>query len=226
MDPAIIAAVITTPTAVIAAAAAYAAGRAQARAAHHGPIDAVRRQHQRDAYAALTRAAWSYLGSAGLVKHLVEQVNRARLNDRELTPEARARLWGMWDRTSLSRDDVADVLAPADIPPAIGRALRWLERVSPTWRQDIHDANKIDDVAHAESVVALEGPDHLAELAERIRRQAVSVQHCWATAAFTPFKPLLRQEMECEVPLDKMLADLKESIQAFTQAARAHLNTH
>jgi hypothetical protein len=61
----------------------------------------------------------------------------------------------MWDRTRLRRDDVSDALAPADIPPAIERALGQLERVSPTWQQDIHDANKIDDVAHAESVVAL-----------------------------------------------------------------------
>ncbi|MFG2895052.1 hypothetical protein [Streptomyces sp. NPDC048248] len=53
MDSAVIAALITTPTAVLAAAAAYAAGRAQARAAHRGPVDAVRRQHQREAYAAL-----------------------------------------------------------------------------------------------------------------------------------------------------------------------------
>ncbi|MGW3653994.1 hypothetical protein [Streptomyces sp. NPDC000878] len=226
MDPAVIAAIITTPTAVIVAAAAYAAGRAQARGAHHGPIDAVRRQHQRDAYADLTRTAWSYLGSTGLVKHLVEQVNRARPNEDELTPEANVRLWAVWDRTSLSRDDLASALAPADIPRPIDRALRWLERVSPTWQQDIHDANKIDDVAHAESVVALEGPDHLAELAERLKRRALAVQHCWSAAALVPFKPLPPQAREPEVPPDKMLMDLKEAIQEFTQAARAHLNTH
>ncbi|MFE1444160.1 hypothetical protein [Streptomyces sp. NPDC058739] len=53
MDSAIVAALITTPTAVLAAAGAYAAGRAQARAAHRGPVDAIRRQHQREAYATL-----------------------------------------------------------------------------------------------------------------------------------------------------------------------------
>ncbi len=56
MDPAVIAALITTPTAVLAAVAAYAAGRAQGR----GTVDAVRRQHQRDAYAAFLSAAISF----------------------------------------------------------------------------------------------------------------------------------------------------------------------
>ncbi|MEU0300627.1 hypothetical protein ABZ252_14320 [Streptomyces sp. NPDC006175] len=57
MDSAGIAALITTLTAVLAAATAYAAGRAPARAAHRGPVDAVRRQHQREAYAALATQA-------------------------------------------------------------------------------------------------------------------------------------------------------------------------
>lgn len=60
MDSAVVAALVTTPTAVLAAGAAYAAGRAQARAAHRGPVDAVRRQHQRDAYATFLTAANSY----------------------------------------------------------------------------------------------------------------------------------------------------------------------
>lgn len=60
MDSAVIAALITTPTAVLAAATAYAAGRAQARAARRGPVDAVRRQHQREAYAALVAEAAKY----------------------------------------------------------------------------------------------------------------------------------------------------------------------
>lgn len=60
MDSAVVAALITTPTAVLAAAAAYAAGRAQARAAHRGPVDAIRRQHQREAYAALVGEVAKY----------------------------------------------------------------------------------------------------------------------------------------------------------------------
>ncbi|MFC8996286.1 hypothetical protein ACFT7U_11350 [Streptomyces rochei] len=60
MDPAIAAALIASPTAVVAAAAAFAAGQAQARGAHRGPVDAVRRQHQRDAYAAHLGALHTY----------------------------------------------------------------------------------------------------------------------------------------------------------------------
>ncbi|MFE2584803.1 hypothetical protein [Streptomyces sp. NPDC059378] len=56
MDASVIAALITTPTAVLAAVTAYAAGRAQGR----GTVDAVRRQHQRDAYAAFLSAAISF----------------------------------------------------------------------------------------------------------------------------------------------------------------------
>ncbi|MFE0453061.1 hypothetical protein ACFW2D_17605 [Streptomyces sp. NPDC058914] len=63
MDPAVIAALIATPTAILAACTAYAAGRAQARGAHRGPVDAVRRQHQRDAYALFAKAARSFHAS-------------------------------------------------------------------------------------------------------------------------------------------------------------------
>ncbi|WP_411092289.1 hypothetical protein [Streptomyces sp. 049-1] len=60
MDPGVTAAVIAAPTAVLAAAAAYAGARSQARSAHRGPVDAVRRQHQRDAYAAFLAAVQEY----------------------------------------------------------------------------------------------------------------------------------------------------------------------
>jgi hypothetical protein len=60
MDPTVTAAVIAVPTAVLAATAAYAGARAQARSAHRGPVDAVRRQHQRDAYAAFLAALQAY----------------------------------------------------------------------------------------------------------------------------------------------------------------------
>ncbi|MFD8211495.1 hypothetical protein ACFV2S_34525 [Streptomyces sp. NPDC059695] len=60
MDPQVIAVVIASPTALVAAFAAYMAGRHQGHGAHRGPIDAVRRQHQRDAYAAFLQAAETY----------------------------------------------------------------------------------------------------------------------------------------------------------------------
>lgn len=68
MDPAVIAAIVTSPTALIAAAAAYAAGRRQARGAHRGPVDAVRRQHQRDAYTALLVAANDFARDTSLAQ--------------------------------------------------------------------------------------------------------------------------------------------------------------
>lgn len=60
MDPAVTAALVAGPFTVIAAVGAYAAGRAQARGAQRGPVDAVRRQHQRDAYAAYVAALHAY----------------------------------------------------------------------------------------------------------------------------------------------------------------------
>jgi hypothetical protein len=46
-----------TAVTALAAVAAYAAGRAQAAGARLGPVEAVRRQHQRDAYAAFLKVA-------------------------------------------------------------------------------------------------------------------------------------------------------------------------
>ncbi|MCX4444807.1 hypothetical protein [Streptomyces albidoflavus] len=60
MDSAVLAALITTPTAAIAAGAAYAAGRAQAR----GSVDAVRRVDQRTAYTQLRFTARAVLTQA------------------------------------------------------------------------------------------------------------------------------------------------------------------
>lgn len=72
MDPSVTAALIAAPIAVLTAAAAFAAGRLQARGAHRGPIDAVRRQHQRDAYAALLTALQAYEFSASPTRCQVE----------------------------------------------------------------------------------------------------------------------------------------------------------
>ncbi|MEV8015264.1 hypothetical protein AB0O76_02660 [Streptomyces sp. NPDC086554] len=60
MDSTITAALIAMPSAVIASVAAYAVGRAQARAAHRGPIEAVRRQHQHEVCAAFHAAITAY----------------------------------------------------------------------------------------------------------------------------------------------------------------------
>lgn len=64
MDPAVTAALVGIPTAVVtgavSAVAAFAGARAQARGAHRGPVDAVRRQHQREAYASLVAEVAKY----------------------------------------------------------------------------------------------------------------------------------------------------------------------
>ncbi|GAB2909629.1 hypothetical protein [Streptomyces mayteni] len=60
MDPAVLAAFVSIPTALLTAAASYAAGRSQGRSA----VDAVRRQHRRDAYTAFLLAANAYVSSA------------------------------------------------------------------------------------------------------------------------------------------------------------------
>ncbi|MDI3101984.1 hypothetical protein QJ054_33660 [Streptomyces sp. AN-3] len=62
-DPTVVAAFITGVVAFVAAGVAFAAGRMQGRGAHWGPVDAVRRQHQREAYAAFLAALTDYLGA-------------------------------------------------------------------------------------------------------------------------------------------------------------------
>ncbi|MFI0220574.1 hypothetical protein [Streptomyces lydicus] len=234
MDPAVAAALVATPSALLAAWAAYAAGRAQARSAQRGPIDAVRRQHQRDAYAELIRAAWSYAGSTGKVVHLVHQLHGSRVSN---DPDVMFRMDRMMRNLSgrcLGRADLAAVFAPAELPQSVERTLEVLERFSLTWHQDISDAAErrhLDGLALAETVVALEGPDHLAELAEQLSRQAASVQRCWRQVAMVPFfrfGPIDsdRVDPEQEITPRDLHGRLKEAVQEFTRAARLHLNAH
>ncbi|MER5228013.1 hypothetical protein [Streptomyces flaveus] len=157
----------------------------------------------------------------------MQVVHKARLNNHELAQAVRYRLGVLClSSNPITKGDLADALAPAALPPSIDHALKWLEEASPTWQQDIHEAGRLDDLARAESVVALEGPDHLAELAEQLRRRAVAVQHRWARTAMGPFQPPRRDETDQGVPSDELIARLKEAIQEFTRAARAYLNGH
>jgi hypothetical protein len=80
-------------------------------------------------------------------------------------------------------------------------------------------------------VFALEGPDHLAELAEQLSRQAASVQRCWRQVAVAPsfrFGPIDsdRVDPEQEITPRDPHGHLKEPVQGFTRAARLHLNAH
>ncbi|MEV5295377.1 hypothetical protein AB0K64_29635 [Streptomyces sp. NPDC053741] len=231
MDSAIAAALVATPTAALAATAAYAAGRAQARAAQRGPVDAVRRQHQRDAYAAFLRAAWSYLSSTGRVFHLVDKLYDVRL-PRNLDPEVLERLIRrMQDRSGpqLDRADLAAAFAPAEVPRTVDNGLATLEILSPTWQQDIRDAvapHQINDLMLSEAVVSLEGPEHLAELAEQLRIEARSVQRGWSQLAGAPFLRLENPQDELHVAPHERHKRLEKTVEEFTQAARAHLNAH
>jgi hypothetical protein len=61
MEPEVIAALISTPALLVTAADAWMAGGAQSRGAYHGPVDAVRRAAQCEAYAVLYRTARRFI---------------------------------------------------------------------------------------------------------------------------------------------------------------------
>ncbi|MEU4617846.1 hypothetical protein [Streptomyces umbrinus] len=83
MDPAVTAALITTPTAILAAAAAYAAGSAQGR----GSVDAVRRQQQREVYAAFLTAARRHRADIEEALTHAAEIQLARAAGEPLSPE-------------------------------------------------------------------------------------------------------------------------------------------
>ncbi|MFF3329032.1 hypothetical protein ACFYWX_05640 [Streptomyces sp. NPDC002888] len=82
MDPAVTAALITTPTAILAAAAAYAAGSAQRR----GSVDAVRRQQQREVYAAFLTAARRHKADIAEALAHATEIQLARAAGEPLSP--------------------------------------------------------------------------------------------------------------------------------------------
>lgn len=177
MDPAVIAAVVASPTALIAAGAAYAAGRRQALGAQRGPVDAVRRQHQRDAYAAFLTAANTY---------------------------ADATDWTQCTRQA--RQEITGTPEPPIRMAAEMRARELRAQAAPTYSH----------LRAPLAVVSLEGPAHIAEQA---RRAALAVGIAAARNARTAGA---FWETRDET-LDEHHA-LKDAIEAFTVAARDHLN--
>ncbi|MDI3101841.1 hypothetical protein QJ054_32880 [Streptomyces sp. AN-3] len=129
MDATVTAALIAAPISVLAAAAAFAAGRLQARGAQYGPVDAVRRQHQRDAYATLL-AEFNRFAEA-------TAPHRAALEVRSsLTPfEVEARRLNVehimsYSYTSISEAHAAVLLeGPADVSQAANAALESVQRL-------------------------------------------------------------------------------------------------
>ncbi|XVV39139.1 hypothetical protein ACQPXT_39395 [Streptomyces sp. CA-100214] len=137
MESEVIAALVGVPTVLVTAAAAWAAGRAQARGAYHGPVDAARRATQRDAYASLYqagerfRAAWmqaeqrnaTALRRGDIVFEeqvdLEDTVVRVRLEGPEALATSAAHLQDLADK--LAHPDV--FLDPPDVAGQLTEAL-------------------------------------------------------------------------------------------------------
>ena len=182
MDPAVLAAIIPTPVALIAAAAAYAAGRVQGRAAYLGPVDAVRRQHQRDAYASLLAAANNYASQTEV--GLCLDAARAELG-----------IQAFFEEESL-REEINR------------RAAR------------IRASVPVETVRAAAAVVSLEGPKHIADLAEAV---AFRVDQTRRQPVGTSLLDLIdRGEPLPSTPPAR--SQLLDAIDEFTKAARSHLN--
>lgn len=186
MDPVVIAAIVTTPTALIATAGAYAAGRLQARGAHRGPVDAVRRQHQRDAYASYLSALNAYAYATDWLRCL---------------QRARTEMAGAEGGASSSHDYLSRVAAQARQVRAVAAPL--LEPLRP-----------------ALDVVSLEGPEHVADLAEA----AYWTAHALGNASVVATTMGLLWEPDPDDDPNQIHAKLKADIAAFTEAARDYLN--
>ncbi|MEU0588552.1 hypothetical protein [Streptomyces sp. NPDC006132] len=94
MESEVMAALIGTPAVLVTAAAAWAAGRTQSRGAYHGPVDAVRRTAQREAYADLYRSARRFIDAFENAEEALDRVPRSEPDDlpsdvRELVSEMR-----------------------------------------------------------------------------------------------------------------------------------------
>ncbi|MFF8506741.1 hypothetical protein ACF064_01510 [Streptomyces sp. NPDC015492] len=180
MDPAVIAAIVTSPTALIAAAAAYAAGRRQASGAHRGPVDAVRRQHQRDAYAALLVAANNFIRTTGM---------------------AHCRLQASQEEPPTGQHDYLEVL---------GRRAYEARRLAARAGLEALDAPL--------AVVSLEGPKHVADCAQEVKKAA---QQLSAAAHLAVAPHPLGGGLN---NVQSTRTALKAAVDLFTVTARDHLN--
>jgi hypothetical protein len=110
MDSAVAAALVTTPTALLAASAAYAAGLLQARGARRGPVDAVRRQHQRDAYAAFLGAATTYAYETRLTRNQERALAELPTGDGDHVDRVERRSWELRAEAAESIDSIQRTL--------------------------------------------------------------------------------------------------------------------
>lgn len=189
MDPAVVAALVASPTALIAASAAYAAGRLQAHGAHRGPVDAVRRQHQRDAYAVFLGAANAFAEASrwrSCRSQALREISEAEGGD---------------SRDLLLSDNERVDRAALEIRLRAGRLLLELKP--------------------ARDVISLEGPAHVADLADEVHGAASSlIRESFETSLVTTFTWTPEPGYSTDVKHD----DLREAIAAFTTAARDYLN--
>ncbi|MFI2318418.1 hypothetical protein AMK17_37755 [Streptomyces sp. CB00072] len=169
--------------AVFAGAAAIRAGQLQGRSAYRGPVDAVRRQHQRAAYADL-------LG----VAHELQRAGVALL-----------------------------CLFRSPDPPQDHPLLGAL--VNPV-------IEKYTELIPLLDVVDLEGPDPVAQAAQRIKEAAVGLMETavWTNQRLSTGESTINPEHYTVVAraqqqlLIPAVASLEGANTDFTKAARAHLN--
>ncbi|WP_406332418.1 hypothetical protein [[Kitasatospora] papulosa] len=173
MESEVIAALIATPTVLVAATAAWAAGRAQGRGAYHGPVDAVRRATQREAYADLHRSA----------RHFIDA----------------------WETAEAEANDPGSGYPQAEMN-AMRAAMGVLE--------------------HAHETVLLEGPEPLAQIAERIWAAAKTLGGTRLPAMFGGGHtwPFNDDRPEALAERNEAVGQFRESTQALLVEARRYLN--
>ncbi|MDJ0461911.1 hypothetical protein [Streptomyces sp. H27-C3] len=180
MDPAVIAALISTPVALVAAGAAYAAGRTQSRGAHGGPVDSVRRAAQREAYAGVLHEAQDLATHIGPIASAAEQYQVVR---------------------RLGMDPLASDETSAE------QAREALSNLP------------VSDLSKAVAVVRLEGPDHLADLANQLLHDALTL-HASCERHLSPYRNILGGPHALPGHERRLAATTEK----FIVAARSHLN--
>ncbi|MGY4936093.1 hypothetical protein ACWD7T_34385 [Streptomyces sp. 900116325] len=176
MESEVIAALIGTPAVLVTAAAAWLAGRAQSRGAYHGPVDAVRRTAQREAYANLFRSAHQFIRA--------------------------------WEAAEEALTRIGPLREGAEVPPDV----RELSR------QMLEAQNSLE---HAADMVRLEGPESLAEIAERIWRSTAILGGQYLGPRWGRTAPLF----DANLPGPAFMVARNEAMTDFTDAHSALLPT-
>jgi hypothetical protein len=185
MDSEVISAMVGAPAVLITAAAAWLAGRTQSQGAYQGPVDAVRRTAQREAYADLYRAG----------RHFID----------------------LWERAEVEHEQ------------AIGRLPRDATALPPEVRavmDEVHEAQNA--LERAVDMVRLEGPEELAQVADRIWDSANSLAGVDLRPMFqVRSRPLMRgfiDSAEGYLARTQARSDFTAAHRGLLSAARRYLN--